>query len=173
MVSSSSVLFSDAALDDLMKILATVASDQESRCSELACMEPQALDTIRRWNTPGYQTESASLIHASILEQCQRQSLAPGICAWDGSITYGNLERLSGTVTQKLVALNVGLESVIPVCFKKSLWTAMAILGVLRAGAAFTLLGPYYPLARLQGICEDVKAQVILASREQSQLDSI
>lgn len=61
-----------------MKILATVASDQESRCSELACMEPQTLDTTRRWNTPGYQTESASLIHASILEQCQKAVIGAG-----------------------------------------------------------------------------------------------
>ncbi|KAF5857103.1 hypothetical protein ETB97_006247 [Aspergillus alliaceus] len=158
--------FSVAVLDSFMEIFMAVIADQGTRYRQMSLLGPQSIDMIRKWNAPGLQTKGAFCIHTLVLEQCLRQPLAPAVCAWDGSITYCDLERLSETVAQKLVALHIGPGSVVPICFEKSLWAAVAILAVLRAGAAFTLLDPSYPLARLQLICEEVKPQIILTSCE-------
>jgi brevianamide F synthase len=53
---------------------------------------------------------------------------------------------------------------VVPLYFEKSRWTVVAIMGVLRAGAAFVLLDPSHPMARLAEICVEVKATIAIAS---------
>lgn len=42
----------------------------------------------------------------------------------------------------------------------------MAILGVIKAGGAFVLLDPGQPFERLQQICHEVKAELVVASRK-------
>jgi brevianamide F synthase len=53
----------------------------------------------------------------------------------------------------------------VPVLFEKSMWTVVAILGILRAGGAFALLDPSQPRGRLLDICDTCQAKIIVASR--------
>ncbi|PKX88944.1 uncharacterized protein P174DRAFT_425495 [Aspergillus novofumigatus IBT 16806] len=62
-------------------------------------------------------------------------------------------------------------ESIVPVLLEKSKWAVVAILGVLKAGAAFVLLDISYPAGRLRDICEDVQAQVVMQSVEAPIID--
>lgn len=64
-------------------------------------------------------------------------------CLWDGSLTYAELARRSNRLARYLVvALQIGPESLVPVCFYKSKWSVVAILGVMKAGE---LLCPFDP----------------------------
>ena len=53
-----------------------------------------------------------------------------------------------------------------PIYCEKSRWVVIAVLAVIRAGGAFVLLDQSHPLRRLQKICKDCNAQVILASKK-------
>lgn len=57
----------------------------------------------------------------------------------------------------------------VPLYFEKSRWTPVAILGVIKAGGAFVLLDPGQPFERLQQICHEVKAELVVASRKHTQ----
>ncbi|KAH8688637.1 non-ribosomal peptide synthetase [Talaromyces proteolyticus] len=87
---------------------------------------------------------------------------APAVVAWDGSFTYGELDKLSTRLSFLLILLSVKPESFVPISMDKSQWTTVAILGVLKAGAAFTLLDLSHPLPRLRASCEDLEATIIL-----------
>jgi non-ribosomal peptide synthetase component F len=43
-------------------------------------------------------------------------------------------------------------------------WTLIAMLAVLRAGGAFVPLDPSHPVERLRGLCESVRAKLVLCS---------
>lgn len=62
-------------------------------------------------------------------------------------IRYGELDALSSRLAAHLAGLGLGLGSVdvVPLCFEKSMWTAVAVLGVVKTGAAFVLLDGSYP----------------------------
>lgn len=54
--------------------------------------------------------------------------------------------------------------NVIPLYFKKSIWTIIAMLGIIKASAAFLLLDTSHPSQRLQNIVNKVKDHFILYS---------
>jgi amino acid adenylation domain-containing protein len=89
---------------------------------------------------------------------------AEAICAWDGNLSYRELDDMSAKVQGLLQTYSVEPDSVVPVLFQKSKWAVAAILGVLKAGAAFVLLDPSYPAKRLRDICRDIDASVIVCS---------
>lgn len=119
---------------------------------------------IRQWNNPYSLARPQVCIHTLILEHCRSQPSSEALCAWDGSVTYAELDQFSLAVALQLLSLGVGPESVVPLYFEKSRWTVVAMLGVLRAGGAFVLLDPSHPMARLAEICSEVQAPVAIAS---------
>ncbi|KAK8091788.1 nonribosomal peptide synthase Pes1 [Apiospora hydei] len=106
------------------------------------------------------------VIHSMAL-QCS-DSMA--VNAWDVDFKYSELDQLSTKLAHHLKTLGIGPENVVPLCFEKSGWAVVSVLGIMKAGAAFTFLDPAYPKARLNEIIHQVKAKVILASLDQAPL---
>lgn len=108
-------------------------------------------------------------VHEVIKKQSRSLPIStPAVCSWDGDLTYTKLISLSSRLAQQLSALGVGPESYVPICFEKSLWAVVAMLGVLQAGGAFVPLEPTHPEGRLKFIINDVGAQLILSSPKHS-----
>lgn len=122
------------------------------------------IKTISKWNDRGAIDNSEHCIHSLIADQCARNPEAEAVCAHDGSLTYAELNRLSDRLKARLLSRGIVAESTIPVCFNKSVWTVVSILGILKAGGAFLLLDPSHPFGRLAGVCQDVKADFIVTS---------
>jgi amino acid adenylation domain-containing protein len=110
--------------------------------------------------------------HDLIQEQCRAQPDAPAISAWDGNLTYGELDDLSSCLAQHLTDRGVGRGVFVPLCFAKCRWTPVAVLGVIKAGGAFVLMDPSHPVDRLREICESVHARLTLASPEHASMAS-
>ncbi|KAI5924948.1 hypothetical protein F4810DRAFT_709140 [Camillea tinctor] len=97
--------------------------------------------------------------------QKERQPDAQAVCAWDGSLTYSELDDLSSRLASYLADQGVSTEVFVPVCFEKSKWTVVAVLAVLKAGGAFVLLDPSLPNARLEAIVRQIDATLALSSK--------
>jgi amino acid adenylation domain-containing protein len=89
---------------------------------------------------------------------------AQAICSWEGSLTYGELDKLSSDIATDLVEMGVGPEMIVPLCFEKSYWAVAAMLGVWKAGGAYVCLDPSSPEARRQSILRSIDAFVIMSS---------
>ncbi|KAM5438484.1 NRPS cluster protein [Microsporum ferrugineum] len=103
-------------------------------------------------------------VHELIKERTVRSPQADAINSWDGSLTYQDLDELSDLLLDTLRKELTEAGTVIPLCFEKSKWTIVAILAVMKIGAAFLLLDPSHPTARLQYMIETVKANMVLCS---------
>ncbi|PNP46000.1 hypothetical protein THARTR1_10818 [Trichoderma harzianum] len=104
-------------------------------------------------------------IHSLFEERALARPEATALYAWDGEMTYGELNRLSTLLAWRLVDSGVATDVLVPVCFEKSMWTMVALLGVLKAGGAFVLLDPSLPSQRLATIIQKTKSDIILSSR--------
>ncbi|KAF2463979.1 acetyl-CoA synthetase-like protein, partial [Lindgomyces ingoldianus] len=109
-------------------------------------------------------------IHDLFAEQARLQPDAPAVCAWDGEMTYNELDELSTRLAGHLVELGVKPEDVVPLCFEKSMWTIVAMLAVLKAGGAFAPLDPEHPQSRHEEIFQQTGAKVVLTSAQCSTL---
>ncbi|EGD94500.1 nonribosomal peptide synthase [Trichophyton tonsurans CBS 112818] len=121
------------------------------------------LRRIRGWNSNELVRHDIC-IHEQIRRQSESRGEEIAVCAWDGSFTYNELERLSTQYAARLQAQGVETETCVPLCFTKSRWANVAVLAVLKAGGAFVLLDPAHPPSRLQTICHDVGAKLVISS---------
>ena len=71
------------------------------------------------------------------------------------TITYGELDGRANQVARHLQALGIGGEQLVGVSTYRSVDMMVAVLGVLKAGAAYVPLDPAYPDARLEFMVKD------------------
>jgi len=109
-------------------------------------------------------------VHDVIYQQSQDLPLtAPAVCSWDEDLTYMKLMSLSKRLAKHLTALGVGPDKYVPLCFEKSTWAIVAMLGVLQAGGAFVPLEPSHPESRIKYIIGNVDANIVLCSAKYSE----
>lgn len=109
-------------------------------------------------------------IHDLFINQALQRPEAPAVCAWDADLTYGVLHDLSSRLAHHLVELGVGRGTIVPLCFGKSAWPVVAMLGVLKSGGACVALNPDHPRQRLQHLINETRATVVLVDPYHSSL---
>jgi amino acid adenylation domain-containing protein len=78
-------------------------------------------------------------------------------------LTYQELDVLSEKVASLLLTkYNVSAEELIALYFDRSVWMIVAILAVLKSGAAYVPLDIKYPVDRINYILQDTKARIVL-----------
>ncbi|MDN3025972.1 amino acid adenylation domain-containing protein [Streptomyces sp. S.PB5] len=90
----------------------------------------------------------------------------PAVITGDRTLTHAELHALADTLAGRLAALGAGPGSVVRVCLPRSAELVVALLAVLRCGAAYLPLDPGYPRARLAGIAEDVPGDLTVTTAD-------
>jgi amino acid adenylation domain-containing protein len=118
---------------------------------------------ITRWNDHNLEPVNECL-HDLVSNTAQQVPSREAIHTTAGSITYAELDHLSSKVAKRLTSLGVQHETKVPICFEKSYWAVVAMLGVMKAGGVFIPLDPSHPISRRRGIIEQVDAEYIIVS---------
>lgn len=109
---------------------------------------------------PYVRKTTHELIHVRNITQPD----AVAVCGWDGSFTYLELDDLSSRLATVLMQQGVGPGIYVSLYFERSCWMTVAIMGVIKAGGAFVLLDPSYPIERLQDIYMITQSSLIITS---------
>ncbi|KKZ67664.1 hypothetical protein EMCG_06724 [[Emmonsia] crescens] len=145
-------------------ILSCLSCRPSQTLSESLLLSDYHRQQISAWNIRAHTYPLGCCIQALFHLKCVLQPDLQAICAWDGDMSYQELDVLSWKVQARLATHNVGSGSIVPLLFEKSKWAVVAMLGVLKTGAAFVALDPTYPEKRLRDACQDVGANVIICS---------
>ncbi|GKZ38792.1 nonribosomal peptide synthase, partial [Aspergillus brasiliensis] len=151
--------------DYFEQILSRVLSAEDTAARDLNHFSDRDWSRVCKFNSTIPEAHDRC-IHEVIHEQVLSCPESEAVCAWDGSLTYRDLDILSSQVAYHLHAHGVGPETCVALCFNKSKWNVVAMLGVLKAGGAFVPLDPTHPTSRLQSLVRAVKAKVMLCSRD-------
>ncbi|KAB8227342.1 uncharacterized protein BDW43DRAFT_316928 [Aspergillus alliaceus] len=133
------------------------------KIADISLVTPQDMTQLRQWNSH-VPNGTHACIHELIQKRCRTLPGALAAQSIDYELTYGQLDQYSTYFANRLVALRVQRGDLVPVLFEKSIWTTVAILAVLKAGAAIVTMDPSYPFQRLREICTDVCAKVVITS---------
>src|SRR5690606_21949391 len=95
-------------------------------------------------------------------EQAGRSPDAVAVIDEYESICYAELDRRAVACASHLRQLGVGVDDIVGVCAERSVGMVVALLGVLKAGAAYLPLDPDLPRERLAFMADDSQAPVIL-----------
>ncbi|RYO88738.1 hypothetical protein DL764_008691 [Monosporascus ibericus] len=141
-----------------------------SLVSDLAVISPEDERLVHELQ-PKYNEEAAkSLVHSLIVKQARLHPDSEAVCAWDGTLSYGELDELSSKLSHRLIGLGVGPERKVIVSVDKSKWQAVSLLAVLKAGGAFVPIDPSYPRANLRRIIMSVDPEAVIASPKHSKM---
>ena len=89
--------------------------------------------------------------------QVARTPAAIAVEFGEQSLSYAGLNARANQVAHYLIGLGVGPEALVGIALERSIEMIVAVLGVLKAGAAYLPLDPAYPKARLDYIVSDAK----------------
>lgn len=102
------------------------------------------------------------LLHVPIEEQAARAPEAIAVRLGDRCLSYGELDRRAELLAGDLRHRGAGPGSLVGICAERSFELVTALLGVLKAGAAYLPLDPSYPPRRLAEIVDDADPDVLL-----------
>ena len=86
------------------------------------------------------------------------------------SLSYEQIDAQSNQLARHLIAQGVGSEHIVAVLLDRSPQMIMAMLAVLKAGAAYLPLDPELPLARLHFMMTDSNSQMLVTSNARRKL---
>ncbi|KAJ2904839.1 hypothetical protein MKZ38_007031 [Zalerion maritima] len=157
--------------DAFRDVLIGMLSDVRKPLSSVALLPTKRdMEIIWSWNS-NLPPTIPRCMHELIAERTAASPDAPAVHAWDGDLTYRQLDTLSDSLARSLVsAYGVGTGTLVPLCFEKSVYAVATVLAVLKAGGGFVFLSPTQPLERLKTIMGEVGGSLIISSQRQAEL---
>ena len=142
--------------DHWMELLASIADSPDSPVSQLNLL---SASECRRLATVIQDSDRTSLpvecIHELIENQAAHHPERTAMTWQDRSFSYADLNALASVVAQQLRADGLLGDTCVAVCLERSPALLVAILGILKAGAAYLPLDPAQPDLRRQQILQD------------------
>lgn len=122
---------------------------------------------MAEWNHTQADYPTNQCIHQLFESQVERTPDNVAVIFENSSLTYRELNRRANQLAHYLKTRQVIPEVLVGICIKRSLFLAVGLLGILKAGAAYVPLDPAYPQERLAFIIENAQLPILLTEWEQ------
>ncbi len=148
-------------------LLAGLAADPAAPMADLPLLAPAEAHQLRReWNDTARSWDLATPVHALFASQARIRPDAVAVAMEERAVTYGELDRRSRSLARRLRARGAGPERTVAVALPRDPDLIVALLGTLRAGAAYLPLNARHPRERLARILAE-SAPAALVSRDE------
>ncbi|WP_285742084.1 non-ribosomal peptide synthetase [Lentzea sp. NBRC 105346] len=94
--------------------------------------------------------------------QVARHPHATAVISGDVTLTCAELNARANRVAHRLIAAGIGPEDVVAVSLPRSADLVVALLGVLKAGAAYLVVDPEYPPERVRLMLDDARPRQVI-----------
>ncbi|TGJ76594.1 hypothetical protein E0Z10_g10864 [Xylaria hypoxylon] len=127
---------------------------RDSTIGMINFMSPADWDDAAMHESP-FPLINRKTLHSMMYENSLPDSLA--IDAWDGMLTYAELDHWSNIVAQKLRHAGVSRGTYVPLFFEKSLWHPVSIFACSKIGAPWVTIPFDMPSGRAWSIINQLK----------------
>ena len=163
----STELFESARVERMMRhfraLSASAASGHDRRLSRLSMLSEEERATVLvRWNPISDRPAAPASIRQRIEDQVRRTPDDVAVVLGDERLTFGELDRRAMGIASALMRREIGAGSRVGILLDKSVELVAAVLGVMKAGAAYVPLDPSYPPDRLAFMVADSGPGVLL-----------
>ncbi|MET8091481.1 amino acid adenylation domain-containing protein [Micromonospora sp. NPDC005220] len=149
----------------LVRVLEAFTADPEQRIADIDVLvgdERRLLDEFGH----GPRGEADVLLPGLLERQAALTPEAPALVEGDRTYSYAELNALANRLARRLIAAGAGPEQRIAVLLPRSAELVVALLAVLKSGAAYVPVDPDYPAERIAFMLADAAPALVLASPE-------
>lgn len=144
-------------------LLEGAAECPSRRVSDLPLLSPEETQHLLvDWNDTETVFPKGERIHELFERQVELSADEVAIVFEDQALSYRELNRRANQLAHYLRSRHVGAEDLVGIHVERSMLMVVAVLGVLKAGAAYVPLDPGYPRQRLGMILEDSRPRAII-----------
>ncbi|HKR51480.1 MAG TPA: amino acid adenylation domain-containing protein, partial [Pseudonocardiaceae bacterium] len=131
-----------------------------------------AVDVLSDWerhqilverNATAVEVEKSTLLELFTAQVARTPDAVALVCG-EKSMTYAELDKQASRLVDHLITHGAGPDSVVGVCLDRSVELVVALVGVLRAGAAFVPLEPGWPVARIEQVCRSADTVALVTN---------
>ncbi|MFD5826747.1 amino acid adenylation domain-containing protein [Lentzea sp. NPDC060358] len=153
----------EGLLARLVRLAGTLVADPAAPLSRIDVLTAAERETVlRQWNDTEVAHDLDRPVHTLVAEVAARTPDALAVVAHDGALTYRQLDERANRLAHRLIALGARRETVVGVCTDRDTSSIVALLAVLRTGAAYLPIDPTYPAERLVHLLADAQAPVVV-----------
>ena len=128
--------------------------------------EEERKKLVFEWNDSNSDYPRDACIHDLFEVQAARTPNQTALLAEGQRITYGELDRRANQLSRWLRKMGITREDLVGVCLERSPEMVIALLGILKAGAAYVPLDPAYPRDRLAFMLEDARIRLLITKEK-------
>ncbi|WNM31447.1 amino acid adenylation domain-containing protein [Streptomyces sp. Li-HN-5-11] len=146
-----------------VRLLASLAANPGLRLSEVDLLDPEERHRVlTEWNDTAAEVADATL-PALFEAQAVRTPEAVAVVAGGERLSYAELDARANRLAHLLVERGVGPESVIGIVMERGVDLVVALLGVVKAGAAYLPVDPEYPAERIAYVLSDAGVPLVVS----------
>jgi amino acid adenylation domain-containing protein/FkbM family methyltransferase len=151
--------------DQFLTLLESATDDWETPVSRLNILSNKER---RRLLVEFNETDAAYLagicIHQLFEQQVDRTPNSPALLYEGEELTYAELDARANQLAHYLRALGTGPEQIVALHLERSIEVIVAMLGILKAGAAYLPLDPQHPQQHRDYILSDARVLCVLST---------
>jgi amino acid adenylation domain-containing protein len=159
-------LFDEATIGNLfghwLNLLDGAIKNPDARLIDLPLLSAEETEKIAALRNQTGQPLADRTISQLFDEQAARTPNAIAVESGTSSLTYAELNRKANCLARRLHAEGVGPGAVVALCVERSCEMLVAVLAVLKSGAAYLPIDPEIPKERQQFILTDSQASLLL-----------
>ncbi|MGZ2356975.1 amino acid adenylation domain-containing protein [Streptomyces sp. 372A] len=152
--------------DRLVLLLGAVTADPDRPLHTYDLLTPAERDRLTALGTGPAADLPATTVPALFEEWARRTPAAPAVRDAHTTLTYGELDARADALARHLTERGVRPEDRVAVALPRTSELVVALLGVLKAGAAYVPLDPDYPAQRLSYMLDDARPRLLLTTPE-------
>ncbi len=148
------------------RLLQAITVEAEQPVADIKVLTPAEHEQlVVQWNETATEYPHDRCVHELFEEQAALHPDAIAVECEDAQLTYKELNERANQLAHHLQDLGVGADSLVAILMHRSTEMVVAILGILKAGAAYVPLDASHPSARLNFILQDTAASVLLTQQ--------
>ncbi|MDM0005389.1 amino acid adenylation domain-containing protein [Variovorax sp. J22G73] len=161
-------LFDEASVQRWLEMFACVVRSAAANPAELVgrldVLSPEAARELAALQPPPTALVGEPFAHAGFIAYAARHPAHIAVRNGERVCSYGELDALSNRLAHALRARGVGRGQRVGLCLERSADMFVALLAVLKSGAAYVPLDPSFPQARLDYYAQDAGFSLLLTA---------
>ncbi|MFZ0538614.1 MAG: condensation domain-containing protein, partial [Candidatus Sulfotelmatobacter sp.] len=144
-------------------LLSTVVENPDLTVAQIPIMSTEERQQVLvDWNQTAADYPRDLPLHRAFEEQVEARPGATALLFEGKKWSYREVNDRANRLARRLIESGVGPGSLVGIFLERSAEMVIALLGVLKAGAAYVPLDPAYPLERLKFLIEDAALSSIV-----------